>query len=993
MKRYFNNSISLFSCILILILEVNTVCCISVKAQTYPEEHVAYYESDRYAEDITGYFGVLSDIHEYTKDDSSMLNYSIVDDLKKMITFDWGNLTGREEYEVLLAEIMMNDASLSGLDDLYKKNLKDSIIEVAKYIINQFTNIAVDKNVQEPTKRIQELIVKMEELPYDSVEFSKSYEEYKDIVIKRTDLKKAKKYSSYFGIAITAGNSLYESAENLFTTIEYGEAYKNVSDEFVTVLKKFRVKLNDKDSVKEIKKKYNITDPFFVDAMTKATNDFADKMERYKEDGALEVGTRATAEAGGKLLFDVGADKFSDFVRAVLPLVNGTLIISETGQLVMDINPSTDFDRIVYSGNMFARLYYIEVYLEELLYDLGNELKRNMDEKNAYLFDEGVSIYKSVESSAEKYASIYVQKKIEEFDNTISEKEKSWLPWDRSKLNKAQKDLILFTDFQKRLTDAESKTEAISCHSSNSSQEEFGSGTDKNVVYPFLSTIDDLVSRYGSLRIVQNNGEWQNEANGLCYLNLIDFTGDGEDELMAVCKNEDEEHYSCFVYQQINNQAKQVFLNEKIECDFDFDYETLYISSSKDTGYVIGSGWEGDDAEDTTFYWCNKDGYFEPVYHLKGYWDTDQDKFVSEEKAIVIDLFDDDHRDEIWNNHKSITLRTYDEYDADGDFFNTQKLQKTIDDTLRKLRADTKDLPLIEDGIDDMLPLVNAQVNFFRQESESANHITSCKKEDDFWRTLGSYCNSNLISGNNTNEVFLQDGEVVISSAEIIDMGYSLFDDFEGVIPNTNISEYGTISYAEGEDTYHFLPASMHDYIYKEKSEPILNDDGTITITYLYEESFWGDREGPKTFAYDITFRLNDHVNKTSDNPYYYTIISVEKLTESKKNESVADSDDNKVYEYVLSQLHGLWYSSTMGPDGPMSKMICEGNDFNGEIHEIVEYNEGYLVRLVDGYSYYFGKDLDSCILVEGWDITENNTSGASGWWKPNEEQRKQYGD
>jgi hypothetical protein len=73
--------------------------------------------------------------------------------------------------------------------------------------------------------------------------------------------------------------------------------------------------------------------------------------------------------------------------------------------------------------------------------------------------------------------------------------------------------------------------------------------------------------------------------------------------------------------------------------------------------------------------------------------------------------------------------------------------------------------------------------------------------------------------------------------------------------------------------------------------------------------------------------------------------------------------------------------------------MICEGNDFNGEIKEIVEYDGGYLVRIVDGYSYYFGPELDSCMFVDGWETIADNCYGTSGWWKPDEEQRKEYGD
>ena len=390
--------------------------------------------------------------------------------------------------------------------------------------------------------------------------------------------------------------------------------------------------------------------------------------------------------------------------------------------------------------------------------------------------------------------------------------------------------------------------------------------------------------------------------------------------------------------------------------------------------------------------------------------------------------------------------------------------------------------------VGNMLSLVNAQVNFFRYAYESEKHAASCKDEDDFWNTFRAYCNSNPFPENNTGSIYSQDGAIVITRSGVIDMGYALFDDFEGVIPDTDFYEYGPISYDEDEDAFHFYPASMHDYIYKEKSEPILNDDGTLTITYLYEESFWPERDAPETFAYDLTFRVNDHVNESSDNPYYYTIISVEELSGSKKNEIFADSDDksqiddeyilpdsnkrllteedineldeemlklarneiyarhgrifkdeniqsyfntkswykgeippeefqqeilseieqtnaefilqyenagndNDVYEHVLSQLHGLWYSNTMGPDGPVSKMLCEGNNFDGEIHEIVEYHEGYLVRIVGGYSYYFGKEIGSCIYVDGWETTENNTYGTSGYWKPNEEEREQYGD
>ena len=105
------------------------------------------------------------------------------------------------------------------------------------------------------------------------------------------------------------------------------------------------------------------------------------------------------------------------------------------------------------------------------------------------------------------------------------------------------------------------------------------------------------------------------------------------------------------------------------------------------------------------------------------------------------------------------------------------------------------------------------------------------------------------------------------------------------------------------------------------------------------------------------------------------------------------EEEKEGIYDYVIKELQGLWYSNTMGAEGPSSKMVCEGNNFNGEIEDIVEYEEGYLVRISGGYSYYFGKSLDSCIFIDGWESTGDNSYGTSGWWKPNEEQRAQFGD
>ena len=282
-----------------------------------------------------------------------------------------------------------------------------------------------------------------------------------------------------------------------------------------------------------------------------------------------------------------------------------------------------------------------------------------------------------------------------------------------------------------------------------------------------------------------------------------------------------------------------------------------------------------------------------------------------------------------------------------------------------KLGEQVKQLTNIpNNAIDNMTPVVNAQISFFRFENKNTFYKTTCSTDSSFWGTLFAFCNSNIMPGNSAGIVLSQEGSIVIDRSGVIDLGYALFDDFDGNIPNTKFDEYSSIRYEEDEDIYKVWPASMHDYIYKGKSEPVYNDDGTITITYLYEESFWGNREGPETFAYDITFRLNDHVNKSSDNPYYYTIIGVEKLSETKKSEIKKSQIDIADYLTKPDDLVAL-----LG----MEKSVAESyKGFHGVEIELTEYSDnGRSLKICDNRS-MFTNSGDPDIVVFGVEIGED---------------------
>lgn len=415
-RRYIGKS--LITILFIIVMLCSSFCSEAYCSEgIYVQQHTDYYESEDYKQQISGYQGVMESLHNETKNDSSILGYNILEYIKRMVTLDWKNITGAEEYEILLAEVMMNDFSMSGMEEQYKDHLGNAVIEVGKAINKNFENVVNKGNatkINEARKKYQELFSKLENLDYGTDEYKKAYDEYKNWVNANTDLVKKKTFANHLGIAITATASVVKTNADFLTYLEYAEAYNLMSDDFVKVLKRYQELLNNQDEVKRIKEKYNINDPFFVEALISGINNFIERMEKYKGKNNIQLAEELIKETGDNLTYDVTTDKLSDVLKGVFPLINGTLILSEVGQIVMD-NADSDYDKIAYSGNMIARMYYVQAFMKETVDVLGMELSSQPDYEHAQLFDESVNIYKATMSNSTKYAQLYTEKKLEEF--------------------------------------------------------------------------------------------------------------------------------------------------------------------------------------------------------------------------------------------------------------------------------------------------------------------------------------------------------------------------------------------------------------------------------------------------------------------------------------------------------------------------------------------------------------------------------------------------
>ena len=524
---------------------------------------------------------------------------------------------------------------------------------------------------------------------------------------------------------------------------------------------------------------------------------------------------------------------------------------------------------------IFCRWYNDFYYHNDYNYDLKKNKSCSIDIKNALIFQ--------VKSSIATRSSLLQSNSLTDdlFDDmtTINKKMEQFL----NKLEGCKTEGLINTN-----TNYDDNLSWILNYTDNGkivSSEGSDSGTDEHLTNPFLSIIDDLATRYGSLRIVQGNGEWQNEANGLCYLNLIDFTGDGNDELFAVCKNDDEDHYTGYIYTLNNGKAELIYENPEIEYNTRYEYDIVYLGYTKDTGFIFGTGWDAPDIDDRTFYWY-KDGDFEPVYRSKGYYDDGLEEKVIEEELKIVDIFDDEHIDELWDSFPRVTLRTMGEDDENGNYFGLSELQKSIDDVIRRLDVTPAELPpeVILPGMD---VIADAEI-YFCLENEIDQWEPSIENDEYFWSVIGNYGLSepriddlNPIVTGDIGDAFILDKSIIENAA------YACFSDFSGSLPQFRSYPDMWLVREVGEQTVTLGYGELG--VMTERKNYEVNKDKSLDV--IYTASYFQDEIEPIA---DYSVHMVENPNYDKENEfftYYYTVTNIEKIKDYTETPATADEE------------------------------------------------------------------------------------------------------
>ena len=147
----------------------------------------------------------------------------------------------------------------------------------------------------------------------------------------------------------------------------------------------------------------------------------------------------------------------------------------------------------------------------------------------------------------------------------------------------------------------------------------------------FRDAISYLECMYGNLRIqtvpfILEDHNSSIETNGLCFLYMEDFDNDGDDDLFAVCKSEEEFSYTGYIFTQENHEVKCVFKNEDITRTSNGNFDELNIKNNSQEGLRVFAGYENYENSFSYTYGFDK-GTFRLISSHCSIWNAEEEEY------------------------------------------------------------------------------------------------------------------------------------------------------------------------------------------------------------------------------------------------------------------------------------------------------------------------------------------------------------------------------
>ena len=468
----------------------------------------------------------------------------------------------------------------------------------------------------------------------------------------------------------------------------------------------------------------------------------------------------------------------------------------------------------------------------------------------------------------------------------------------------------------------------------------------------YKSIVDDLLKQYGEFRIspwlskTEDPNGASREANGVCYLRLIDFDNDGESELYAVCKNENDEEYIGRVY-SAKNGIKPIF-ETKVNSTLGYWNQNIELVRKNDKQYYVyvrhyQDGRGGADTEKLYGYKPDHSGHFsytrfssiEELERSDGTWHTEymiQDDAVNGEWKAYDEAGYTSAQDIWWADaavEMSLCVRS-----SNGEI-NQNEMMAMIQKTMQQITGiektddteKTTDKTVSSPDIESMDSIAGAVI-FHCVLEDLTEWNPSVRDTEDFWNVMRCYANAEKgiyeLEPPRTGD----NGEfMILPNRILVNAGYACFPDFDGVLPSPDYSGDG-VRIVDQNNT----GLGIADTIQVTRASYVTNEDRSIDA--IYSLNGWEN-----STDYSVHMTINPNYDKANDYfTYYYTIDRVEAIGQQSDSntQSTEESPKESTEESSKEQntpFYGIWCGASKDEAGAESiASSLRGNGLDAQI-------------------------------------------------------------
>ena len=566
-----------------------------------------------------------------------------------------------------------------------------------------------------------------------------------------------------------------------------------------------------------------------------------------------------------------------DIIKEINP-VFAMLDLSVSGiDLVFNSSENASYDI------KLAYLYLTERYLRNGMYSISEDYRKEKTPENAKRF---IDSFRTL-LEFQQYGNIYAGEWLDNYIKVRSGPIKRLFH---------KKEIQQANDMKEKCKSENESIEKMLKGINNLEKEEdtWKTITKKNDNENYISITDKLFKRYGELRIgpwlseVEDPDGISREANGVCYLRLLDFDNDGDLELYAVCKNEEDENYTGYIYSpdsgmepifEMPVNSLLGYWNQNIELVCKEERHYVYVRD-----YPDGRG--GRDIERLYGYNPDYPNHFsytrfssvEDSEWSDGTWHTEymiRDDAVNGEWTIY-DETEYNKTEEIWWSNAvvetSLCVRS-----SRGEI-DENKIKQALEETMSQLAGDAA--PVVKEEATDKsfkasdienMDSISSAVIFHCVLEDLSSWNPSVSNIEDFWNIMCYYANAEERIDEMDPPRMGEYGEyMILPNSVFINAGYACFPDFSGELPQVDYLG-DRVQRIDQNNT----GVCIGDSIHMDRIDYTMNEDESIDAVYSYYD-------GEQTTEYKVHMTVNPDYDKANDYfTYSHTIERVERIEQN----------------------------------------------------------------------------------------------------------------